>query len=254
MILTAKSLENPTIRHAFFTRQGGVSSGIYESLNGGLGSKDSRTHVLENRARMAAHFGFNPAQILSCYQVHSPTVITATEPWAHEDNPQADALVTREKGLALAIATADCGPILFADLKNGVIGAAHAGWKGAKGGVLESTLAAMEKLGATRTSIHVALGPMIQQQSYEVGAEFEQNFIEDDNGNQQFFARGTKPDHPLFDLPAYITHRLSQAGITTIENLARDTYTEETLFYSHRRSVHKNEGDYGRLISAIALV
>ena len=168
-MIHASSLASPNIRHAFFTREGGVSSGIYESLNGGIGSNDAPENVRENRARMATALGVAPTHLVTCYQIHSPDVIVATEPWTRENSPRADAIVTRVPGLAIGVGTADCGPVLFADAEAGVVGAAHAGWKGALTGVLEATVAAMEKLGATRARIRAAIGPLIRQPNYEVG-------------------------------------------------------------------------------------
>ncbi len=241
----------PGLRHAFFTRQGGGSTGLYASLNGGQGSSDDQDAVRENRRRMAAHLGVEPARFLSVWQVHSHDVAVVDGPWTGQ-RPKADALVTAKPGLALAIATADCGPILFADPQVRIIGAAHAGWKGAFGGVLENTLAAMEKLGADRRRIHVALGPMLGPQSYEVTTEFVQRFTEAEAANARFFASGT-PGHAQFDLPAYIRARLVAAGVTQIEDTALCTYADEARFYSYRRATHRKEADYGRLMAAIAL-
>lgn len=251
--ITSPLLTNNGIRHAFFTRQGGVSTGLYASLNGGQGSDDSPDAVAENRCRMAAHMGVTVEKFLSLYQIHSPDVVTVTTPWANADRPRADAMVTREPGVALAIGTADCGPILFADGEARVIGAAHSGWKGAIGGVLEATLAAMEQLGAMRSRICVALGPMLSQQNYEVGPEFLAQFLAASPANARFFKPGSKPDHPHFDLPGYIAARLAEAGVTAIDDLALCTYADETRFFSYRRKTHRAEADYGRLIASIAL-
>jgi polyphenol oxidase len=243
----------PGIRHAFFTREGGVSAGaIYGSLNGGTGSNDDREKVLENRRRMAAHLGVKADHLVSVWQVHSGDCIPVTGPWPGE-RPKVDAMATAMPGLALGIATADCGPILFADAKAHVIGAAHAGWQGAFKGVMEATIAEMEKLGATRKNITAVIGPMLSQKNYEVGPEFVARFTAQDADNARFFIPSEKPDHAMFDLPAYNVQRLQRAGIGHIANLRLCTYADEQRFYSYRRTTHRKEPDYGRLISAIAL-
>lgn len=241
------------IRHAFFTREGGVSDGIYASLNGGIGSRDQPAHVGENRTRMATQVGVAPDHLLSLYQIHSPDVVVVETPWTVDQRPRADAMVTRQPGLALGISTADCGPVLFADAEAGVIGAAHAGWKGAFTGVLEATLDAMVAQGAERSRIAVALGPMIRQQSYEVGAEFVEKFVATGADNTRFFAPGAREGHAQFDLPGYIASRLTRAGVSRIDDLGLCTYADGARFYSYRRSCHRAEPDYGRHISAIAL-
>ena len=242
----------PSIRHAFFTREGGVSDGIYASLNGGLGSSDAPEKVRENRARMAAAVGVAPTHLVSCYQIHSANVIVAEVPWTRENAPRADAIVTRVSGLAIGVSTADCGPVLFADGEAGVIGAAHAGWKGALTGVLEQTISAMEKLGASRSGIIAAIGPLIRQDSYEVGNEFVARFIEADADNAMFFIPSVRESHAMFDLAGFIRKRLEAAGILMIDDLGLDTYADER-FFSYRRSVHRKEPDYGRHVHAIAL-
>jgi YfiH family protein len=242
----------PNIRHAFFTRAGGVSDGIYASLNGGLGSKDAPDRVRENRARMAAALGVAPARFLTCYQIHSPNVVVAKTPWAREATPQADAIVTREPGLAVGVLTADCGPVLFADGEAGVVGAAHSGWKGALGGVLEATVAAMETLGAKRARIRAVLGPLIRQENYEVGPEFVARFTADDAANAQYFAPSPKAGHAMFDLPAYVAARLARAGVA-LEDLKLCTYADPARFFSYRRTTHRAEPDYGRHVNAIVL-
>ncbi|MGL4496375.1 MAG: peptidoglycan editing factor PgeF [Beijerinckiaceae bacterium] len=241
------------IRHGFFTRQGGVSGGLYASLNGGLGSGDDRALVVENRRRMADALGVAAHALASCYQVHSATVVTATQAFADGERPQADALVTATPGLALGVATADCGPVLFADAQARVIGAAHAGWKGALGGILENTIAAMEGLGAKRASITAVLGPTIAAQSYEVGPEFVTRFMEADRDYAAYFSPAQKSGHAWFNLPAFIIMKLQRAGIVHAGDLALDTYADENRFYSFRRTTHRGEKDYGRLISGIAL-
>ncbi|RTL48342.1 MAG: peptidoglycan editing factor PgeF [Bradyrhizobiaceae bacterium] len=242
----------PGIRHAFFTREGGVSEGIYESLNGGLGSSDDPERVDENRRRMARALDVTPAQFLTVFQIHSPDVAVATEPWNTEQRPRADAMVTKIPGLALGVTAADCGPILFADPQARVIGAAHAGWKGAIGGVLEATIAAMEKLGAARTNMTAAIGPLIRQRSYEVGAEFVARFNESDPANARFFIASSRAGHAMFDLAGYIHARLTRAGIATVDDVDLCTYADPR-FFSYRRSVHRAEPDYGRNIHAIVL-
>ncbi|HEY0218546.1 MAG TPA: peptidoglycan editing factor PgeF [Afipia sp.] len=241
-----------SVRHAFFTREGGVSDGIYQSLNGGLGSGDDPTRVTENRRRMAQAIDVAPSHFLSVYQFHSAHVAVATQPWDAASRPRADAMVTNISGIAIGITTADCGPILFADPQARVIGAAHAGWKGALGGILEATIAAMEKLGAAPNSIVAAIGPLIRQRSYEVGAEFVTRFNETDAANARFFIPSTRTDHAMFDLAGYIRVRLERAGIATIDDVGLCTYTDPR-FFSYRRSVHRAEQDYGRNVHAIVL-
>jgi hypothetical protein len=241
------------IRHAWFTRQGGVSEGqLYESLNGGLGSQDERAAVLENRRRMAEHMRVPPERFLSVWQVHSPDVIAVDGPWPGE-RPKADGLVTATPDLAITVATADCGPVLFADAAAGVIGAAHAGWQGAFKGVLEATVAAMEALGARRSGITATIGPMLSQKNYEVGPEFVARFLAQDADNARYFTPSTKPGHAMFDLPAYNSMRLRRAGVGEVSDLGLCTYADEERFYSYRRTTHRGEPDYGRLICAIAL-
>jgi YfiH family protein len=253
MVITSPLLESVRgLRHAFFTREGGVSDGIYTSLNGGLGSTDDQAHVAENRARMAAALGVAPSHFLTAYQVHSPDVAVATDPWTNDTRPKVDAIVTRTPGLAIGITTADCGPVLFADPHARVIGAAHAGWRGAFTGVLEATIAAMEKLGADRTRILAAIGPLIRQRSYEVGEEFVGRFGRADPANAQFFAPSERTGHAMFDLAGYIRTRLEHAGIQSIHDPDICTYEDER-FFSYRRSVHRGEPDYGRHIHALVL-
>ena len=241
------------IRHAFFTRRGGVSKGEYTSLNGGLGSQDAPEHVVENRARMCAHLGVQADRLVSLYQVHSAEAVTVEAPFAQAERPRADAMVTRVKGLALGIATADCGPILFADPAEGVVGAAHAGWKGALTGVIEATVTAMEALGARRHRIIAVLGPTISQRSYEVGPDFIARFRSEAPGMDRFLGAGTRADHAQFDLPGFILARLAEAEVAEAAALNLCTYADAERFYSYRRATHRGEPDYGRLISAIAL-
>jgi polyphenol oxidase len=251
MFIEAPELSSyPNVRHAFFTRQGGVSEGLYASLNGGIGSSDDPAHVAENRRRMAAHLGVDLDALLSVRQTHSPDVAVIERPWALADRPVADAMVTKMPGIALAITTADCGPVLFADPHAGVVGAAHAGWRGALGGVLEATVTAMESLGAARERIVAVLGPTIGGAAYEVGPDFAASFHAADPSNDRFFAPGGG-DRLSFDLPAYIVARLATCGIGEVEDLALCTYSDEERFFSFRRATHRREPDYGRLISAI---
>ena len=239
------------IRHAFFTRTGGVSQGVYATLNGGIGSKDQPDHVNKNRSRMAQALGVKPEHFLTAYQVHSPDVVVVEQPWAHEHRPRVDAMVTKVPGIALGVSTADCGPVLFADPQAQVIGGAHAGWRGALTGVLEATIDAMEKLGADRTRITVAIGPLIRQDSYEVGPEFVERFIAQDMTIDRFFKQDD--GRAMFDLAGYIRARLGNAGIGRVEDLGLDTFAEPERFFSYRRSTKLGESDYGRHINAIAL-
>lgn len=242
---------HPRIRHGFFTRKGGVSEGIYRGLNVGLGSADERERVEENRARVAAFFGQPVARLATQHQVHSATVVTIS---SADDLPRqhADAMVTAVPGVILGVLTADCGPILFADAKAGVIGAAHAGWKGAFDGVLENTIAAMEALGAARERIIAVLGPSIAQPHYEVGPEFVARFIERNAAYARYFKPSEKPGHAMFDLPGLTVDRLTAAGVSA-SSLHLSTYPDEERFFSFRRTTHAGEPDYGRQISAIEL-
>ena len=239
------------IRHAFFTREGGVSTGIYASLNGGIGSNDDPAHVAENRRRMAAALGADA--LASCYQIHSADVVVAETPWTRENAPRADAIVCKTPKLAIGVSIADCGPVLFADREARVVGCAHSGWKGAFTGVLEATLGKMESLGAKRGRIVAAIGPLIRQDSYEVGPEFVARFHEADHKNIRFFAPSDREHHSLFDLPGYIAMRLKKTGVGEIDDLCLDTYSDEERFFSYRRTTHRGEPDYGRLVAAIAL-
>ncbi len=253
-MLQAKSLARlDPIRHAFFTRSGGVSQGVYATLNGGTGSNDAPAKIAENRARMAAALGVAPARLLTAHQIHSPDVVVAEEPWTHESRPRADAIVTRTPKLAIGVSTADCGPLLFADAEAGVIGAAHAGWRGALTGVIEATAAAMEKLGAKRSRITAALGPTIRQPNYEVGPEFVERFLAADPANARFFTPAGRAGYAMFDLTGYIAERVHRAGIDDFEDLGLCTFAEPERFYSYRRMTRLGEPDYGRHINAIAL-
>jgi polyphenol oxidase len=253
MLIEAKSLKLSGICHAFFTRDGGVSSGVYASLNGGIGSADDQTHVAENRGRMASALGIAPANLLTAYQIHSPSVVVADAPWETDVRPRADAIVTQRPGLAVGVSTADCGPILFADPQARVVGAAHAGWRGALAGVAEATIAAMERLGATRGNIRAALGPMIRQANYEVGSDLIARFAAEDGDSGRFFQPAARSGHFMFDLPGYIGARLSRADIRNVEDLGLCTYADPVRFFSFRRTTHRGEADYGRHVNAIVL-
>jgi purine-nucleoside/S-methyl-5'-thioadenosine phosphorylase / adenosine deaminase len=253
MKIEADVLKIDGLRHGFFTRRGGVSKGIYQSLNVGLGSDDTRDVVLENRNRVASEMAVVADRLLSPYQIHSPDVITVSGPWEDEAERKADALVTKTPGLAIGVSTADCGPVLFADSEARVVGAAHSGWKGAISGVLQNTVTSMENLGASRGSIVAVLGPTISQKAYEVGPEFQQRFVQDAADNQRYFKASERIDHFMFDLPAFITNRLTNIGLANVVDLAKCTYADEDRFFSYRRTTHRREPDYGRQISAIAL-
>ena len=252
-ILRSPVLALPGVRHAFFTRRGGVSQGLYASLNGGVGSSDDAAAVRENRARMAAAVGVAADRLAVPYQVHSPDVCTLTEPFAADARPRCDGLVTATRGLGLGVTGADCGMILFAEAEAGVIGAAHAGWKGALAGVVEATVAAMERLGARPARIRAALGACIAQASYEVGPEFVAAFAAGDAGSDRFFALGANPGRSMFDLHGYIGERAARAGVGHFEDLGLDTYADEARFFSYRRATHRKEPDYCRLVAAIAI-
>src|SRR5215475_5355484 len=241
------------IRHAFFTRAGGVSGGVYASLNAGVGSNDAPRNVAENRARMAGTLGVPPERFLTCYQVHSPDAVVAVEPWGPDARPRADAIVTTVAGLAIGVSTADCGPVLFADAQARVIGAAHAGWRGALAGVTDETIAAMERLGAARQRMIAALGPMIRQPNYETGTDVWDRFVAADPANARFFRPSAREKHFMFDLAGYLVARLAAAGIATVEDIVACTYADGERFYSYRRMTHRGEADYGRHVNAIVL-
>ena len=254
MRMTAEPITHaPGVRHGFFTRQGGVSEGRYASLNCGLGSADEPARVRENRARAMAALGAAPAAALvSVYQVHSARAVIVEAPFHADARPQADALVTRRRGLALGILTADCAPVLLADAEAGVIGAAHAGWRGAREGILEATLDAMQRLGARRERTVAAIGPAIGPQSFEVGPEFHATFTASDAEAGTLFTPADRPQHYRFDLPGYLSRRLAACGIASPAVVACDTYADER-FISYRRVTHAGGGDYGRQLSAIML-
>jgi YfiH family protein len=239
------------VRHAFFTRQGGVSTGVYDSLNVGVGSKDDPESVQENRACAAAALGVELPRLLTCYQVHSNIAVTATSPFAQR--PEADGIVTNTPGLACGALAADCAPILFADAEARVVASAHAGWKGALGGIVAATVQAMLAQGARRERIVAAVGPCIGQASYEVGEEFLDRFSAEAQGSERFFIAGRASGKHQFDLPGFVLQRLAEAGVEQAEWVGRDTCAEENLFFSNRRSFLTGESDYGRLLSAIVL-
>jgi YfiH family protein len=237
------------VRHAFFTREGGVSEGLYASLNVGVGSNDDPAAVAENRRHAAAWLGAE--ELVTCYQVHSATAHVAAGPWSPQ--PKGDAVVTGVQGLACGALAADCAPVLIADPKARVVAAAHAGWRGALGGVVASAVEVMTRLGAEPARMTAAVGPCIGPSSYEVGLDFLTAFLSDDPGHERFFSPGVSADKRWFDLPAFVLHRLAQAGIGRAEWIGRDTLAEPALFYSNRRAVKSGEADYGRLLSAIML-
>ena len=237
------------VAHGFLGRRGGVSAGVCAGLNVGIGSGDDPTTVAENR-RLAAEAVLPGARLVTCYQVHSADCVTVTLPWDDDARPHADALITDRPGLLLGVLSADCAPVLFADPAAGIVGAAHAGWKGALGGVTDATLAAMEALGADRSRIAAAIGPCIARRSYEVDDAFLARFAAADAANDRFFAP-SRAGHQRFDLEAYVTHRLAVAGVQRIEALGLDTYASPDRFYSFRRATHRGEPDYGRQIALI---
>ncbi|HRN89635.1 peptidoglycan editing factor PgeF [Hyphomicrobium sp.] len=243
----------PGIRHGFFTRQGGASRGLYASLNCGAGSKDDPVAVVENRARVAERLGSVMDDVQTIYQIHSGTAHAVERLQPRDELPKADALVTRTRGLVIGVLTADCAPVLFADAEAGVVGAAHAGWRGAIGGILEATIALMEENGADRSRILAALGPTIGPKSYEVGPEFVAEFEAADPANARFFTIPKGRTTPHFDLPSFVLDRLGGLGLRGIERQAHCTYENESMFFSFRRSTHRKEPDYGRQISAIVV-
>jgi YfiH family protein len=255
LVLTARNLSDMnTIAHGFFGRQGGVSQGLYASLNCGPGSNDERANVIENRRRVLERLaGSDAAKLVTLYQIHSPHAMIVTAPWELGEQPHADAMATNVPGIALGILTADCAPVLLADNEAKIIGAAHAGWKGAAGGVIANAVKAMEDLGASRARIRAAIGPAISQKNYEVGPEFRTRFLEMDSAHTRFFEPGARPDHWQFDLEGFVADRLAAAEVGSVERLATCTYADGDAFFSFRRTTHRGEPDYGRDISAIML-
>mgnify|MGYP002527101749 CR=1 FL=1 len=243
----------PGVRHGFFTRQGGVSQGIYDSLNGGYGSSDDDLAVTENRCRAVELLGLGDAPLCTVYQCHGVDCITVTAPWSRQGSPKADAMVTDLRGIVLGVLTADCVPVFFADPEASVIGVAHAGWKGALGGVVEAVVNAMTRLGATPGNIVAAIGPCIGQKSYEVGAEFRAEFCAADRANEAYFMPASRAGYHMFDIAGYVAGHLERLGLGTVETLAFDTYADEERFFSYRRACHNSESDYGRLLSLVAL-
>ena len=242
-----------SISHGFFTREGGVSAGIYAGLNCGLGSSDEQALVIENRRRVAAHLGGNSDGVVTLYQVHGATALNVTDPISRDALPKADAIVTSTPGLVIGVLTADCAPVLLCDPKTKIAACAHAGWRGAVAGILESTISEMERQGAKRSRIITALGPCIHQAAYEVGEQFRDELVSINAGNSRFFATSAGSLKPHFDLPGYVLHRLEEAGIANIAHAAHCTHANESLFYSYRRSTQRLEPDYGRQISAIVV-
>ncbi len=254
-MITAQELARAAgVRHGFFTRQGGVSEGVYASLNCGFGSNDNPARVAENRAIAARALGLSAEALVTAYQIHSADVIVADEPWPPARAPKADGIVTRRPGVALGVLTADCAPVLMADAEAGVIGAAHAGWRGALGGILEATARAMEKLGARLTSTVAVVGPCIQQSSYEVGADLRDAVLAVEREAGGLFRAGARAEKFQFDLPAFLVRRLRRLALGAVACVDADTCADEKRFFSYRRAVKRGEPDYGRELSAIALV
>jgi polyphenol oxidase len=243
----------PGIRHGFFTRVGGVSEGLYASLNCGPGSSDDGARVAENRARVARHFGSEGANLVTLYQVHGAAALTVSGPVPAHDRPKADAVVTRTPGLAVGVLTADCAPVLLADPEAKVVAAAHAGWRGAVAGIVQSAVAEMERQGASRDRICAVIGPAISREAYEVGPEFEEALLKGCAGNKKYFLRNNANARAHFDLPGFVEDKLAQAGVAAIERHSPCTYRNESLFFSFRRSQHRIEADYGRQIAAIVV-
>ncbi|HZT87447.1 MAG TPA: peptidoglycan editing factor PgeF [Stellaceae bacterium] len=253
MITLSVLNDGTSVRHAFFTREGGVSPPPFASLNCGFGSADLPENVAANRARAMARLDLPPERLVTCHQVHGVDVVTVERPWNYADSPRADAMVSRVPGIALGVLAADCAPLLFADSEASVIGAAHGGWRGALAGVGETTVAAMESLGAARTRIRAGIGPCIAQRSYEVGPEFPTPFTTEDGEAALFFAPARRPGHFMFDLGGYLEWRLVRCGVGTVQRAPHDTVAEEERFFSYRRACLKGERDYGRGLAAIVL-
>jgi polyphenol oxidase len=247
-------LTHDTIEHGFFGRQGGYSTGMYASLNVGLGSGDDRATVERNRGIVAKSLGGRESQLVTIYQVHSADAHIVIKPWTDGERPEADGMATNIPGIILGVLSADCGPVLFADHKAGVIGAAHAGWKGALSGITDATVLKMESLGATRENIVAVLGPTISKSAYEVGPEFILNFINVDAGHKIYFTDSVKSNHYMFDLPGYLMDRMKAFGVGTVIDSGLCTYTRDDEYFSYRRTTHAREKDYGRQIAAITLL
>lgn len=253
MIVADELSEDPRVRHGFFDRTGGVSGGIYAGLNCGFGSDDVRDHVAENRRRVAQALGLAPERLCTLHQIHSPDVVHVTDP-GDTVGRRADAMVTATPAIALGVLTADCAPILFADGDARVVGAAHAGWKGAFGGVAEAAVAAMVDLGARKDRIAAVIGPCIAQASYEVGPEFRERFVDADAANARFFTASKRSGHAMFDLPGYLLARLETLALKSARWTGHDTCADAKRFFSYRRAVLRGEPDYGRMVGAISLV
>ena len=252
-MITLDALAGGSGRHAFFTRDGGVSEGLFASLNCGFGSGDDPEKVARNRAIAADALGLATDRLVTCYQIHSATVLTVETPWQREESPKADGMATNRPGIALGVLAADCAPVLFVDPQAGVIGAAHGGWRGTLAGVMEATVAAMTALGAVPGRIRAGIGPCIAQQSYEVGPEFPGRFAETDAESGQYFVPAARDGHFRFDLPGYIAHRLARLGLSAVETTPHDTVADPRRFFSYRRACLSGERDYGRALAAIVL-
>ena len=250
--ITHPLLTQAGVRHGFFTRNGGVSTGIYDSLNTGVGSSDAAAAVQENRRRIAAHFGAAPDDLAACYQIHSAITRVADGPWKGE-RPEGDAVASATPGVVCGVLTADCAPILLADPQAGVVAAVHAGWKGALGGVIHSAVAAMQALGANPARTLAVVGPCIAQASYEVGADYEEKFAHTEPSSRRFFIPGAAADKRLFDLPGFVLWRLERAGVHQAAWTGHDTCADEARFFSNRRAFQRAEPDFGRMMSAITL-
>lgn len=253
MIESALLTAIPNIRHGFFTRQGGHSTGVYASLNCGFGSLDDEAAVKKNRDKVAARMGVEAERLMTVWQSHSPDVIMVEAAWDVRNPPDADAMVTRRPGIALGVLTADCTPILFADRAGQAVGVAHAGWKGALGGILEASIAAFDSQGVRAGDLQAAIGPTIGQANYEVGPEFFDRFVNEERANTRFFAASPRSGHHFFDLPGYVKMKLERLGLAGVDDLDLCTYGDEARFFSYRRATHRGEPDYGRLIAAITL-
>ncbi|MFI4935610.1 MAG: peptidoglycan editing factor PgeF [Caulobacterales bacterium] len=253
-ILTSPMLgQVPGVRHGFFTREGGVSEGLYASLNVGRGSGDDPARVAENRTRAAARFGVGAEALAAAYQIHSARAVVVETAWGETRAPEADAVITRAAGVVCGALAADCAPILIADGEARIVAAVHAGWRGALDGVVAAAVEAMAELGAAPGRMVAAVGPCIGPASYEVGLEFLERFVAADSANARFFATGARPEKRLFDLPGFVLARLAAAGVADAEWIGRDTLADEDRFFSNRRAVHRGQTDYGRLLSAITL-
>jgi len=252
-VILADILDAPGIRHGFFTRMGGVSKGLFASLNCGFGSGDDAAMVAENRTRVAEALDLGPERLVTCYQIHSAEIVEVETPWRREEAPKADGMVTTVPGIALGVLAADCAPVLLSDAEARVIGACHAGWRGALSGIVDATLEGMLRRGARLDRIAAAVGPCIGKASYEVGPEFPAPFLAEAPENAVLFARAPRAGHSLFDLTGYVLRRLGRLGVARLTHTGGDTLAEEDRFFSYRRACLRHERDYGRLLSAIAL-